>query len=105
MKARLDPELAGVSARDIGIRWGLAGDEPRIVELLDLNGMPRRAACEEQFVVAEEDGEVLAAMGYRTAPKRLHLGSVIADPWAGERDLALALYAGVRGLAREMGVQ
>lgn len=91
--------------RDIEIRWGLAEDEPRIVELLALNGMPRRTAIEEQFIVAEEDGEVLAAMTYQTAPKRLLLGIVIADPWAGERDLAVALYTGVRDLAHELGVR
>ena len=76
----------------------------RIVELLDLNGMPRRAASEEQYVVAEEDGQLLAAVAYRTESKRLHLGAVVADPWAGERELAVALYAGARGLAHEMGV-
>jgi hypothetical protein len=91
--------------RRIEIRWGSPEDEPRIVELLELNGMPRRAAFEEQFVVAEEDGEVLAALAYRTAPKRLLLGLLVADPWAGERELAVALYAGGRDLAQEMGVR
>jgi hypothetical protein len=91
--------------RTIQTRWGISRDEPRIGELLDLNGLPRQSAIAEQFVVAVEDGEVLALTGYRTAPKRLVLGPVIADPWAGERDLAVALYAGVRGLARDMGVR
>jgi len=91
--------------RNIQVRWGLVEDELRISELLDLNGVPHRAAVEEQFVVAEEGGEILAAVGYRTAPKRLLLGPVIADPWAGERDLAVALYAGVRDLAYEMGAR
>lgn len=92
------------ASRDIEIRWGLEEDETRIGEILDLNGMPRRVASEEQFIVAEEHGEVLAAVRYGTTPKRLHLGAVIADPWAGERDLAVALYSGARGLAHEMGV-
>lgn len=91
--------------REIEIRWGFSEDEPRIVELLELNGMPRRAAFEEQFIVAEEDGEVLAALAYRMASKRLLLGFFVADPWAGERELAVALYAGVRDLAQEMGVR
>jgi hypothetical protein len=107
-KARPE-ELFGKEAgepvkRDIEVRWGLAEDEPRIAELLELNGMPCRAAFEERFIVAEEDGEVLAALRYRTAPKRLLLGLIVADPWAGERALAVALYAGAKGLAREMGV-
>jgi N-acetylglutamate synthase-like GNAT family acetyltransferase len=91
--------------RNIRVRWGLSEDEPRIGELLDLNGVPRWPAMGEQFLVAEEDGEVLAVMGYRTAPKRLLLDAVIADPWAGERDLAVALYARARDLAHGMGVR
>lgn len=100
-----DAKAGEQAERNVEIRWGLAEDESGIVELLDLNGMPRRAASEEQYVVAEEDGQLLAAMAYRMAPKRLHLGGVVADPWAGERDLAVALYAGARGLARDMGVR
>lgn len=108
-KTRVEP-LLGEEAHEpvpryIETRWGLSEDEPRIAELLDLNGMPRRAAFEKQFVVAQEDGEVLAATSYRTTPKRLHLGPVVADPWAGERELAVALYAGVKDLAQEMGVR
>ncbi len=91
--------------REIEVRWGLSEDEPKIAELLELNGMPRQAAFEEQFVVAEENGEVLAAMRYRTAPKRLLLELLVVDPWAGEREWAVALYAKVRVLAQEMGVQ
>ena len=95
----------GQVSRDIEIRWGLEEDETRIGEILDLNGMPRRVALEEQFIVAEEHGEVLAAVSFMTTPKRLLLGIVVADPWAGERNLAVALYTGVRGLADEMGVR
>ena len=91
--------------RNIEVRWGLAEDEPKIAELFELNGMSRRAVFEEQFIVAEEDGEILAAMSYRTVPKRLVLGLLVADPWGGERELAAALYAGVRGLAQEMGAR
>lgn len=101
----MDAKVGAKVERNIQTRWGLSEDEPRIGELLDLNGVPRWPTIGEQFVVAEEDGKVLALMGYRTAPKQLVLGTVIADPWAGERDLAVALYAGVRDLAREMGVR
>jgi hypothetical protein len=41
---------------------------------------------------------------YRTEPKRLLLGLLVGDPWAEERPLAVALYAGAGELAREMGV-
>src|SRR3712207_6074123 len=88
----------------IEVRWGLLEDEAKIADLLQLNGMPRWAAFEERYLVAERYGEILAALRYRTEPKRLSLGLLIVDPWAEERPLAVALYAGARELAREMGV-
>jgi hypothetical protein len=92
--------------RDSGIevRWGLLEDEPKIADLLELNGMPRWIAFEERYIVAEKDGKILAAMRYRTESKRLLLGLLVTDPWAEERPLAVALYAGAGELAREMGV-
>ena len=88
----------------IEVRWGLLEDEAKIADLLELNGMPRWVAFEERYVVAERHGEILAALRYRTEPKRLLLGLLISDPWAEERPLAVALYAGAGKLAREMGV-
>jgi len=88
----------------IEVRWGRLEDEPGIAELLELNGMPRWIAFEERYVVAEKDGEILAALRYRTEPKRLLLGLLVSDPWVEERPLAVALYAGAGKLAREMGV-
>ena len=87
----------------VEVRWGLLEDEAKVAELMELNGMPRWVAFEQRFVVAERDGEVLAAVRYRTEPRRLLLGLLVADPWAGERRLATALYAGVRRLALELG--
>jgi hypothetical protein len=87
----------------VKVRWGLAGDEPRIAELLELNGMPRWVASEERFVVAERDGAVMAAVRCRTEPERLLLGLLVVDPWSEERTLAPALYTGVRTLALEVG--
>ncbi len=89
---------------DVVVRWGLAEDEPAVAGLLELNGMPRWVAYEERFVVAEREGKVLGALRYRTESKRLLLGLLVADPWAGERRLARALYAGAGELARELGV-
>jgi len=86
------------------VRWGLLEDEAKVADLLQLNGMPRWAAFEERYVVAERDGELLAALRYRTEPKRLLLGLLVSDPWAEERLLAVALYVGAGALAREMGV-
>jgi hypothetical protein len=85
-------------------RWSLPGDEAKVAELLELNGMPRWVAFEERFVVAERDGAVAAAVRYRTEPKRLLLGLLVVDPWSEERTLAPALYAGARTLALEVGV-
>jgi hypothetical protein len=95
------------TAWGIEIRWGLPEDEAKIADLLELNGMPRWLAFEERYVVAEvaeRDGEILAALRYRTESKRLLLGLFVSDPWVGERPLAVALYAGAGRLAREMGV-
>jgi hypothetical protein len=88
----------------IEVRWGLLEDEGSIADILELNGMPRWIAFEERCIVAEKDGEILAALRYRTEPKRLFLGLLVSDPWAEEHPLAVALYAGAGVLAREMGV-
>ncbi len=80
-------------------------DEPRIAELLELNGMPRWVAYEERFILAESGGEVLAGLRYRTEIKRLLLGPLVIDPWAGEGPLARALYTGAWSLAREIGAR
>jgi hypothetical protein len=93
-----------VSLEEIEVRWGLLEDEEKIADLLQLNGMPRWVAFEERYIVAERDGDILAALRYRTEKGRLSLGLLISDPWVEERPLALALYAGARELAREIGV-
>jgi len=93
----------GSDGGGIRVRWGLSGDEAWLVRLLEMNGLPRFAAFEERFVVAEMGGEVLAALRYRTASKRLLVGPPVVDPWAGEERLAVALYRGAGALARELG--
>ena len=89
---------------EINVRWSHLEDEPWIAELLELNGMSRWLAFDEQFIVAEKEGELLAALRYRTQPKRLLLELLVAHPWAEEHTLAVALYAGAIELAWEMGV-
>jgi hypothetical protein len=86
------------------VRRGLRSDESRIAELLELNGMPRWVAYEERFVVAEDGGEVMAAVRYRTEPERLFLGLLVADPWSDGEALAVALYSGARALAWDAGI-
>jgi hypothetical protein len=107
-EARAEKERSGEASVDlpegIEVRWGLLEDEPRVADILELNGMPRWIAFEERYIVAEKDSKILAAMRYRTEKKRLLLGLLVSDPWAEERPLAVALYAGARELAREMGV-
>jgi hypothetical protein len=88
----------------IEVRWGLHEDEAQIGELMELNGMRRASASEEQFIVAEREGKILAALRYRTEPKRLLLGLLVSDPWAEKRPLAVTVYARAGELAREMGV-
>ena len=106
-EARVRAAFAAAKERPgttIEVRWGLPADEAAVAELLELNGMPRWVAFEERFIVAEEDGKVLGALRYRTESKRLLLGLLVVDPWAGEERLARALYAGAGDLARELGV-
>ena len=95
------------SAEGIEVRWGLREDEEGIVQLMELNGLLRAMAFEERFIVAaaKPGGKVLAALQYRTEPKRLLLGLLVSDPWVEERPLAVALYAGAGELAREMGAR
>lgn len=90
---------------EIEVRWGLSEDEARISALLDLNGMPRWLAFEERFIVAEKDGRVLAALRYSTESKRVSLGLMVVEPWAGECRMARALYEGAKRLAGEAGVR
>jgi hypothetical protein len=40
----------------VEVRWGFREDEARVAELLELNGVPRWAAFEERYIVAEEKG-------------------------------------------------
>ncbi len=103
-KERSGNGRAELRASGVEVRWGLLEDEPGIADLLELNGMPRWIAFEERYIVAEKDGEILAAMRYRTEKKRLLLGLLVSDPWTEEYPLAVALYAGAKELAREMGV-
>jgi hypothetical protein len=91
-------------AKRIEVHWSLPGDEHKIADLLELNGRPRWEAFEERFIVAEEKGKILSALPYQTTSKRLWVGLLITDPWAEERSVARALYAGLGDLAREIGV-
>jgi hypothetical protein len=90
-------------AKRIEVHWSLPGDEHKIADLLELNGRPRWEAFEERFIVAEEKGKILSALPYQTTSKRLWVGPLITDPWAEERSVARALYAGLGDLAREIG--
>jgi len=91
-------ELDGVE-----VTWGLAEDEPAVGDLLELNGIPRWVAFEERFIIAKKSGNVLGGVRYRMKSKRLLLGLLVVDPWAGEERIALALYRGAGDLAREIG--
>ena len=74
----------GGTSRVLRCAGGLRRMSAAVAELLELNGMPRWISFEERFVVAERDGKVLGAVRYRTESKRLLLGLLVVDPWAGE---------------------
>lgn len=95
----------GGSGREIPVRWGLAADVSRVARVLELNGRPRWEASEERFIVAEEAGEIVAALPCRTEVSRLAVGEVVADPWGGEEELAVALYRGAVALALAAGLE
>lgn len=97
-------DLGKSEERSIEVRWGLQEDDALVAKLLELNGIPRWVAFEERFILAEEEGEVLAALSHRMASKRLLLELLVADPWAQERFLAAVLYEGAVALAGEAGI-
>jgi len=97
------PAAGEVRDKGIEVRWGLAEDEAAVADLLQLNGMPRWVAFEERFVVAERGGRLVGAVRYVTESKRLSLGLLVVDPWAGERRTAAALYRGAADLAQDLG--
>jgi hypothetical protein len=99
-KRTVTRELEGLK-----VGWGLAEEEPAVADLLELNGIPRWVAFEERFIVAQKDGKVLGAVSYRMESKRLLLGLLVVDPWAGEERVAVALYRGSSELAREIGAR
>jgi len=105
---RLAREAALSEAWEVGekgtkVRWGLAEDDAAVADLLQLNGMPRWVAFEERFIVAERNGRLVGAVRYATESKRLSLGLLVVDPWAGERRTARALYRGAVDLALDLG--
>lgn len=105
-KARRERQGAGFEMSGDGgfvVRWGLPGDEARISRIMELNGMPRWVAFEERFIVAEKKGKVQGVLRYRTESKRLILGLLVVEPWAGEPRVAKALYTGAGALAEELG--
>lgn len=97
------PAAEEVEEKGIRARWGLVEDEAAVADLLQLNGMPRWVAFEERFIVAERDGRLVGAVRYATESKRLTLGLLVVDPWAGERRTARALYRGAVDLAHDLG--
>jgi hypothetical protein len=87
------------------VRLSRPGDSVRVAELLEINGMSRRLAGEEAFLVAERGGEVLAALAYRVGVRSLSLGALVTDPWEPERPLARMLCAEAHLFARELGLE
>jgi hypothetical protein len=92
------------AGRRPSVRRGTPGDAPRIARLLELNGMPRWVAFEEQFIIVDEGEALTAAIRFRQECGRLNLGLLVTDPRAEEHPLAVALYVGARSMARRSGL-
>jgi hypothetical protein len=102
-----ESETRRASARKYPVaRLGNAADAPQIAVLLELNGMPRWVAFEEQFIVAEEkDGRLAAAVRFREGADSLRLGLLVTDPWIGEAPVVATLYAKARAVAEGRGLR
>jgi hypothetical protein len=103
-----EPPMSDATAaaqRRTEVRPGLAEDALRIAELLELNGIPRWVAFEERFIIAKDDGKLVAVLRFREDTARLYLGLLVTDPWAEEHPIAVALYAGAREIARGLGLR
>lgn len=90
--------------REIEVRWSGEEDVEAVGDLLEFDGLSRRGASEERFLVAEEEGRVRAAARVRAAPGRMDLRGFVADPRVKEREFAAELYRGAWALARELGI-
>jgi hypothetical protein len=90
---------------EIEVRWGGSTDRNGVARILELNSIPGWIAFEERFIVAEERGEILAVVRYRTGCECLLLGPLAVDPWPDEHRFAVALYSGAGKLALEIGLR
>lgn len=99
--AEESPTRDATTPREMGteVRPSRVKDVRRIAELLELNEIPRWVAFEERFIIAEDDGKLVAVLRFRADSERLYLGLLVTDPWAEEHSVAVALYAGARVLA------
>ena len=88
------PEVPG--DRRTQVRQGLAGDAPRIADLMEQNGVPRWVAFEERFIIAEDEGRLVAILRNREDSECLFLGLLVAEP---QGSVAVDLYTGARVMA------
>ncbi|WP_273887233.1 hypothetical protein [Rubrobacter naiadicus] len=89
----------------IEMRWSLPEDKNRIADLLEISDLPRWLAARENFLVAERDGEVQAALEYRMACGQLVLGILVSDLFVDHPSMAKALYTEAYAMAWVMGVE
>jgi hypothetical protein len=72
---------------------------------MEQNGIPRWVAFEERFILAEDEGRLVAVLRYREDSECLFLGLLVAEPRAEEGAVAVDLYTGARVLARALGLR
>lgn len=93
------------SVGGIEVRWSLPEDRNRIGDLLEVGDLPRWLAAKENFLVAERDGDIIAALEYRMAYGQLVLGILVSDLFVDQRVVARALYTEAHAMAWVMGVE
>jgi hypothetical protein len=72
---------------------------------MEQHGVPRWVAFEERFILAEDEGRLVAVLRYREGSECLFLGLLVAEPRAEESTVAVDLYIGARVMARGLGLR
>ncbi|MDQ3507733.1 MAG: GNAT family N-acetyltransferase [Actinomycetota bacterium] len=93
-----------VVERGIEVRWSEVGDVEAVGNLLEFDGSSRDGAFGDRFIVAEEEGRILAAARVWAAPGRMDLWGFVSDPRVRGDEIAAEMYRGAWELARELGV-
>ncbi|MGI8648830.1 MAG: hypothetical protein ACR2KW_00380 [Rubrobacter sp.] len=92
---------------DVFVRRAGVSESGGIARVMESNGIPRWTAYEGSFLVAGRGDEILGAVEYGLRYEkvgRLALKVPVVEPWAGEREIFVALYRAAAEVARQAEV-